>query len=107
MHIAHIAAKHHHVPLLDGPRPGDQRKQARFADAVRANQANHTPCRDRQTDIAQRDGGAKLLTNMFQQGDGGEVSCGVSFIAATSPPGLQARVVVYPAVRKPYRAGRF
>ena len=71
MHIAHIAAKHHHVPLLDGPRPGDQRKQARFADAVRANQANHTPCRDRQTDIAQRDGGAKLLTNVFQQGDGG------------------------------------
>lgn len=71
MHIAHIAAKHHHVPLLDGPRPGDQRKQARFADAVRANQANHTPCRDRQTDIAQCDGGAKLLTNVFQQGDGG------------------------------------
>ncbi len=71
MHITHIAAKHHHVTLFNGPRPGDQREQARFADAVRANQTNHTPCRDRQADIPQRDGGAKLLANVFQQGNGG------------------------------------
>ncbi|PCR31563.1 hypothetical protein CQA89_33150, partial [Klebsiella pneumoniae] len=38
--------------------------------------------------IAQRDGGAKLLTNMFQQGDGGRGILRRSFIAATSPPGL-------------------
>lgn len=107
MHITHIAAKHHHVTLFNGPRPGDQREQARFADAVRANQTNHTPCRDRQADIPQRDGGAILLANVFQQGDGGEVSCGVSFIAATSPLAPQARVVVYPPARKPCRAGRF
>lgn len=94
MNVAHIPAEHHHVTLLNGPRPGDEREQARFADAVRANQADHAPRRDRQTDIPQRHGGAEALANVVQPGDGGEVSCGVSIIAATSPSGLQAGLLV-------------
>jgi hypothetical protein len=51
----HVAAQHLQATLLQLARAGKQRQQARLADAVGTDQADHATGRDRQRDVVERD----------------------------------------------------
>ncbi len=65
---AHVTAQGLHAALLHGPRPGEQRQQARLAHAVRAEQSDHAPGWDVERDVVQRHDLAVAQTDVDQTG---------------------------------------
>ena len=56
--IGHVAVQHLHPALLQPSRTGDQRQQAGLAYAIRADQADHAACRQRQAQVVESKGSA-------------------------------------------------
>jgi len=66
----HVAAQHHDLALLHGPRARHQREQAGLAHAVRADQSHHASGGNIQRDAVQRLGLAIAQADIGQRGDG-------------------------------------
>ena len=65
----HVAAQCMHRALLQCPGSGQQRKQARLADAIRTDQSNHSARRDVERDAVQRHGLAAAKMDVGHAGD--------------------------------------
>ena len=111
--IGHVAAEHLDPPGLDGTcAPGNQRKQAGLADAVRPDEPDHAARGDVEGDVVQR---ARLAVREADVAEAryrsrsGAGSCGKPEHSLHKPltaSGWPATRRSGPAARRPLRAGR-
>ncbi|MNS94701.1 hypothetical protein D3C72_1289260 [compost metagenome] len=67
--IGHVAAQNLYLALLDGPRAGNERQQARFANTVRPDKPYHPPCGNLDRYIGQRNGTSEGQPHIGQSRD--------------------------------------
>ncbi len=68
--VGHVAAERGDAALLDAAGAGDQREQARLADAVRPDEADHPPGRDLEADPVERNRRAVAQRDVAEADDG-------------------------------------